>query len=284
VAAVAVGEGRARVLYRLPEQRRFGASGVPGLLTMGLAAVVLFVGGLAVGRATMTGVQDGGADPATTAAAPAEPAATAPAVTSAPATAADGAAADAARVGPRRFAHGVGVGYARSQDGAVAAAANYSTVLSSTLILDDARRRAAIDTLAAPEARRRLQRAFDQAVASIKAGLGMTGAAGDGTQVLLRASPVGWRVEEYGGSTAKVAIWMTSVGGSLGGAQGAVPVREAWGTTTVHLRWVQGDWKQLASATRDGPVPIADVAPPTAAAELIDQADDFKEFTYAPGS
>jgi hypothetical protein len=282
---MAVGDQRARILYRLPEQRRFGASGLPGMLSMVLAAVVLFLGGLVVGRATMTRSQGEVQAPATTAAAPASTAATA-AAPAAPSTAAAPQAGTAAAnpVGPRRFEHGVGVGYARSQAGAVAAAANYSMVLSSALILDDASRRAAIDTLAAPEARRRLQRAFDEAVGSLRAGLGMTGAAADGTRVLLRATPVGWRVEEYGGGKAKVALWVTSVGGSLGGAQGAVPVREAWGTTTVHLRWVGGDWKQLASSTRDGPVPIADVAPPTAAAELIDQANEFKEFTYAPGS
>jgi hypothetical protein len=281
VTAVAVGN-RARVLYRLPEQRRFGANGLPGMLTMVLAALVLFLGGLVVGRATMTRDPGPAAAPATTAGAPAATADQAPPVTSAPAT--SGEAAASSQVGPRRVENGVGVGYARSQEGAVAAAANYSTVLSSALILDDERRRAAIDTLAAPEARRRLQRSFDQAVASLRAGLGLTEGTGDGTRVLLRATPVGWRVEEYGGGTAKVAIWLTSVGGSLGGAQGPVPVREGWGTTTVHLRWVDGDWKQLASATTEGPVPIADVAPPTAAAELIGQANEFKEFTYAPGS
>jgi hypothetical protein len=282
VAAVAVGD-RARVLYRLPEQRRFGANGLPGMLTMVLAALVLFLGGLVVGRATMTGGQ--GAAPATTAAAPPATAADAPTASSVPAAATgEAAAATAGRVGPRQVENGVGVGYARSQAGAVAAAANYTTVLSSSLILDDDRRQAAIDTLAAPEARRRLQRAFDRAVASLREGLGVRGAGGESTQVLLRATPVGWRVEEYGGGTAKVAIWVTSVGGSLGGAQGPVPVREGWGTTTVHLRWVGGDWKQLASSTTEGPVPIADVAPPTAAADLIGQANEFKEFTYAPGS
>ena len=101
--------------------------------------------------------------------------------------------------------------------------------------------------------------------------------------MLLRAGPVGWRVEDYGNGAARVAIWVTSVGGSLGGARGPVPVREGWGTTTVQLRWAGGDWKQVASTTTDGPVPIADVAPPTAAPELIDKANQFKEFTYAPG-
>ena len=74
---------------------------------------------------------------------------------------------------------------------------------------------------------------------------------------------------------------MTSVGGSVGGKI-PVPVREGWGTTTVKLRWARGDWKQVDSTTTDGPVPIGDVAPPTAT-ELVGQASEFKEFTYAPG-
>jgi hypothetical protein len=267
------------VLYRLPEQRRFGAGGLPSLLAMVLGAVVLFLGGLVVGRATMTRGQAGTAAPATTAAA------VAPAPTTAATqatTAPQAAAAPATGVGPRRVEQGVGVGYAHSQQGAVAAAANYTRALSSALILDTAKRRAAIDTLAAPEARARLQKTFDQAVASIRAGLGVSGSAGDGAEVLLRATPVGWRVEHYDKGTARVAIWVTSVGGSVGGS-GSAPVREGWGTTTVSLRWVGNDWKQVASTTTDGPAPIADVAPPTAAGELVSKANEFKEFSYAPG-
>ncbi|HXQ57156.1 MAG TPA: hypothetical protein VOA19_15325 [Actinomycetes bacterium] len=279
---MAVRDQRARVLYRLPEQRRFGAGGMPTLLTMVLGAIVLFLGGLVVGRATMTRDPAVTGAPATTAAAATPPTPTAAATPdSTAATRADAAAG--AGVGPRRVANGVGVGYAHSQQGAVAAAANYAKVLSSDLILDTAQRRAAIDTLAAPEARARQQKTFDQAVASLRAGLGVTGPAAGRAQVLLRATPVGWRVEQYGKGSARVAIWVTSVGGSLGGQAGTVPVREGWGTTTVSLRWVDGDWKQVASTTTDGPVPIADVAPPTAAGELVTKANEFKEFTYAPG-
>jgi hypothetical protein len=275
---------QARVLYRLPEQRRFGASGLPAMLTLVLLAGILFLGGLVVGRATMT------RDPQATPAATTPPAATTapPATAATPdgtaAASAAGAGAAASRaVGPSRYLEGVGVGYARSQEGAVAAAANFTRVLSSDLILDTRRRQAAIAVLAAPEARGRLQRSFDQAVASLRQGLGVTGEAAKDTQVLLRATPVGWRVEAYSADSAKVAIWVTSVGGSIGGAQGPVPIREAWGTTTVTLRWADGDWKQVDSTTVDGPVPIADVAPPTAAPELLGKANEFKEFTYAPG-
>jgi hypothetical protein len=276
---MAVGDQRARVLHRLPEQRRFGASGVPSLLTLVLLAVVLFLGGMVVGRATTTRTQTVAAPATTTPSAAAAPSPTVAATegtTAAPATAAEGA-------GPSRVSAGVGVGYTRSRAGAVAAAANYAQVLSSSLILNEAKRRAAIDTLAAPEARARMQRTFDQSVAQIRKGLGLTGATGGNANVLMRATPVGWRIDNYGDGSATVAIWMTSVGGSVGGAEGSVPVREAWGITTVALRWVRGDWKQVQSTTKDGPVPIADVAPPTAAPDLIGAAEEFKEFTYAPG-
>jgi hypothetical protein len=63
-----------------------------------------------------------------------------------------------------------------------------------------------------------------------------------------------------------------------------VPVREAWGTTTVELRWVDVDWKQLKATTTDGPVPIADTATPTSPSEFVSKAQEFKEYTYAPGS
>jgi hypothetical protein len=280
---MAVRDQRARVLYRLPEQRRFGAGGMPTLLTMVLLAVVVFLGGMVIGRATMAGGRtDGGAATATT-----PPAATqtpSPTVAASPGTAA-AAPADAAaatRVGPRRFDAGVGVGYAHSQQGAVAAAANFTRVLSSDLILDTPKRRAAIAALATPAAKARLQKTFDQAVVPLRQGLGVRDTADDATRVLLRATPVGWRVEDYRDDRAKVAIWVTSVGGSIGGTV-AAPIREGWGTTTVELRWVGDDWKLAESTTTDGPVPIADVAPPTAAPELVDKANEFKEFTYAPG-
>ena len=272
----------ARVLYRLPEQRRFGAGGTPALLTLALLALVLFLGGLVIGRASMT--RSPAATPAASTTPPAAAGATPTTAAATPDTAAAPAqAATSSEVGPRAWRNEVGVGYARTQDGAVAAAANYTRVLSSDLILDNGRRKAAITTLAAPEARGRLQKTFDQAVASLRQGLGVTGAGGDGAQVLLRATPVGWRVDDYSSSAATVAIWVTSVGGSLGGSGGSVPVTEGWGTTTVRLRWAGGDWKQVDSTTTDGPVPIADVAPPTAAPELIGKANEFKEFTYAPG-
>jgi hypothetical protein len=282
---VAVGDqSRARVLYRLPEQRRLGVGGMPSMLASVLLALVLFLGGLLVGRAiTVKGTAAGPAAASATTAPAQAPGATTPATAATTPQAQAGAAA-AGRVGARQVVNGVPVGYQHSERGAVAAAANYATVLSSTMILDQAKRRAAIQTISAPEALARQQRAWDQAAALFTKALGVgQGAAKDGS-VLLRAVPVGWRVEAYTGDRAKVAIWVTSVLGALGGPSQGVPVREAWGTTTVELRWIDGDWKLLTTTNTDGPVPIGDTATPTAASQLIPEAQDFKEFTYAPGS
>jgi hypothetical protein len=279
---VAVGDhSRARVLYRLPEQRRVGAGGLPSMLTTVLLAVVLFLGGLLVGRATTR--TTAASPPATTAVTPAPGEVATPGTAATTPQAQPGAAATS-RVGPRRVVAGVPVGYEHSKQGAVAAAANYAKVLSSEVILDRRSRRAALAALAAPETLARQQRALDLGVAELAKGLGTSGASPAAGTVLLRAVPVGWRLEEYGGDRATVAIWVTSVLGSLNGPGGGVPVQEGWGTTTVQLRWVRGDWKQLQSTNVPGPTPIADGAAPTAPSQLIPEAQDFKEFTYAPGS
>jgi hypothetical protein len=279
---VAVGDhSRARVLYRLPEQRRVGAGGLPSMLTTVLLAVVLFLGGLLVGRATTR--PTAASPPATTAVTPAPGEVATPGTAATTPQAQPGAAATS-RVGPRRVVAGVPVGYERSEQGAVAAAANYAKVLSSEVILDRRSRRAALAALAAPETLARQQRALDLGVAELAKGLGTSGASPAAGTVLLRAVPVGWRLEEYRGDRATVAIWVTSVLGSLNGPGGGVPVQEGWGTTTVQLRWVRGDWKQLRSTNVPGPTPIADGAAPTAPSRLIPEAQDFKEFTYAPGS
>jgi hypothetical protein len=79
---------------------------------------------------------------------------------------------------------------------------------------------------------------------------------------VLRALPVGWQLEEYTDDRSVVS-WVNSVFGALGRPPNSTSVGRAG--HHVKLRWAGDDWKQVDSATTDGPVPIADVAPPTAA-------------------
>jgi hypothetical protein len=284
-------QSRARVIYGLPEQRRLGAGGGLGLFGILAIALVLFAGGLLIGRWT-----------GATSQAPATPrTATAPQATtpgaSAPATAAPQAAqASGDRVWSGRLEGGfVPVGWAHSEGGAIAAATNYVAVLSSEVLFDPAKRQLAVAAVAAPQARVRLQRELDDSAKTVAAaltrgaaGVGGTGAAAaagagaalDPGKLIFQTVPVRYRVELYDGARARVAIWTTGVGGYEGSS---LPVQEAWGVTTVELEWIDKDWKEISATVQDGPVPVADDTPPTPAPVLVGEAQRFKEYHYAPG-
>lgn len=291
---MAIGErDQARVVYRLPEPRQAGPGSGLGLAAVLGFALLLFGGGLLIGRLTASS-----SSPPATPARTTQPTAGASrgaTATTTPPLAVPSAGAATTRVGPAGTRNGVPVGYQHSSQGAVAAATNYTAVLSSDLILDQARRQAAIATLAAPEARAALERVFAKTVPAITQALGDagtgagTGASANGAsgvsgvsggKVVLRFIPVGWRLEHYDGASAEVSIWATGIGGSLNG----VPVQEGWGITTVDLRWTDNDWKETSATTRDGPVPVADDSAPTAASVIVPEAQQFKEYHYAPGS
>jgi hypothetical protein len=176
----------------------------------------------------------------------------------------------------------VPVGWAHSQAGAIAAATNYTAVLSSELLFDSAKRRLAVDTIAAPEAREQLQRALDATAKTVAAALtrSMGGAAAvvtlDPEKVLFQTIPVRYRVDLYDGAHARISIWQTGVAGYQ---DSSLPAQEAWGVTTVELRWVDEDWKETGATVQDGPAPVADETP-TPTPVLIREAQRFKEYRY----
>ena len=251
--------------------------GPAGRRSLALLAAVfaVFCLGIGAGRLSAARPAPAGAPPAAPAGGSAQPAADAP-ERALPTT---GGAVPG--IGPSEVVDGVGVGYARSREGAVAAATNYVKVLTSPLLFDPSRRRAAIRRLAAPDAVDRLQRAYDASTPRVAESLLLPAAGGTaGIRVMLVAVPVSYRIEKYDQDGATVAIWQTTIGGTNGGA----PVLQAWGTTTVTLRWTEGDWRLLATTSAPGPVPLPDSALPTEVEQLLRQLKDYKEYRYAPGS
>jgi hypothetical protein len=261
------GDPRARVVYAPPGPPQRLNSGLLRALGVVGAVFVLLALGAMVGRATVrTGPTTVTTDT------PASGAATDTQTQTPPQAAASAAPA----VGPSATKDGVPVGYQHSRAGAVAAATNYVAVLASDLVFDTRRRQAAVAALAAPESQAALQRSTEQNAAVLAKALRVP--AGGGVGVIARAIPVGAKVDRYDDALATVSIWQTSIGGSTNGA----PVQQGWGTTTVNLRWVGGDWKQVSATTVIGPVPLPADALPTAASELIAKTRDFKEYRYAP--
>jgi hypothetical protein len=188
---------------------------------------------------------------------------------------------DSAGIGelPARRTAGVPVGWPHTRQGAVGAAAGYARVLSTAWFLTDAdRRQQAVTAMAAPEARLGLQAAQDGVAAGVARGPFGAGLA-RGARSTLRTSLLGYRIDRYAPTDAQVALWAVVIYGNDGG----LAPQALYATSTLRLRWV-GDWKLLEAATVPGPVPVQGQATPSPAEDLVDAAERFKEFDYAPAA
>ena len=251
-------------MRRAPDIRRVAAAPRPrraaGLATVAVALLAAFAAGLGVGRAGPAGSEAG------TAPTPARP----------------GAAASSRPgpgPGPRQTVDGVPVGYERSRAGAVAAASQYGRVAASPLLFQEARRRAAVRAMAAPEAAARLDAELAGEAATIRRLTGIGPDAGEAAGTVVLPVLVGYRLDGYDSDRAQVAIWSTGILG----LQGRYPARSVWSTTVQTLRWVGGDWKLLSSDTSEGPVPLESQQAPSPEEVLLDQAATFGRYDYAPG-
>jgi len=179
---------------------------------------------------------------------------------------------------PARWVAGVPVGWPHTQQGAVGAAAGYARVLSAAWFLTEAgRRHRAVAAMGAPEALLGLQAAQEEVAAGIARGPFGAGLARRGVRSLLRTSLLGYRLDRYTPGDAQVALWALVVYGNDGG----LAPQSLYATSTLRLRWT-GDWKLVEATTVPGPVPVQGQATPSAAGELLQAADRFKEFDYAP--
>jgi hypothetical protein len=170
------------------------------------------------------------------------------------------------------------VGWSQSEEGAIGAAAGYARVLSALWFLGDRhRRRQALAAMAIPEALPGLQAAQDQVATGIARGPFGAGLARPGVRSVLRTSLLGYRVDRYASTDAEVALWAVVIYGNDGG----LAPQALWATSTLRLRWA-GDWKLVGTVTVPGPVPVQGQAAPSAVRELMDVAERFKEFSYAP--
>ncbi len=149
--------------------------------------------------------------------------------------------------GPGREVNGVPVGYERTPAGAVTAALNYTALLGNKANIDPSWGQRAYEVFALQEVRDDLlarSRAFANTVADASA------LAADASLVL-RAAPLGYRLDRYTDDEAVVSVWAVATG--VGTPQ--LPMTTAWGTERLTLRWVNGDWRVAAITSESGPRP-----------------------------
>ncbi|MFI7088649.1 hypothetical protein ACIBUR_34285 [Streptomyces anulatus] len=174
-------------------------------------------------------------------------------------------------------------GFAHDEQGAQSAAANYAVALGSAEMFSKESRHQILDTVYSPAAADKLRAPQDQAYSPgflARVGLDPNGNAPQGSTFISRTVPVGTKVLEFDGDTAKVAVWYTGLIG-MSGQESTKPVSTTWKTWTAQLSWSDGDWKVTGASESDGPAPVpGDVA--ASKSDAISKAvEEYGGFTYA---
>jgi hypothetical protein len=184
------------------------------------------------------------------------------------------AASGEAGPGPTHVVNGVPVGYAHTEAGAVAAATNFLLVVDGPLVTQPDRFRSAIDTLAAPEAREKQRKDAETSMTGLQY---LITYAQQGRRVVFRTTPLAYHVDSYTSEAARVSIWAEG----LVAVDGAISLRELWATTTLTVRWSDGDWRltSIAAPTSAsyGPAPTI-TQPSTETVALPPQLADYRSY------
>ena len=171
--------------------------------------------------------------------------------------------------GPTTEENGVPVGYARTEEGAVAAATNFNLLSGRDDLLDREAMTTAMQTFAAPSWK---SEAADQARNGYDYVAETYGDDADVSTAVLR-----YDLAEYASDHAVVELWTVTV---LSGPE-RPNVDEVWGIVTVDLVWVDSDWRIAGIESSPGPAPVdlPTRQPQQTARSLM---EDFDEFEGAP--
>jgi len=163
---------------------------------------------------------------------------------------------------------------AHTRAGAVASAARSITAFGGNVLLEPSRLRALVARIASNASRTRLIDAFAEASSQTRTKLGADTV--PRPVIVLRAAPVGYRVERYSSGTATIAVWYVGVVGS--GA--TVQPQQSWRTETVELVWERAAWKVDSFASTVGPTPALTASDSEPSGELFTTIPSFREFGY----
>ena len=253
-------------------QRSHGRVVPNARLIAGVAVgVALLAGAFALGRAS--------APPTVATTTPeASPADGAPAAPGrAPAEDADpGSAQPAPASGPVGVRNDVPVGYARSEDGAVAAATGYLSAIGDKRAFNRSWRETAYRTMADPATVDDLLASVAASYERIDGDLGLGDAAAYDGSILAVTVPVGYRVDDYTEDRASITVWAAGWVTRLSGPQ--LPLRAQ--SSTMELTWVESDWK-LTAVTGIEPLDPPGVAAPVTD-EAFSQMRGFNAYEYRP--
>ncbi|MEV5982721.1 hypothetical protein [Streptomyces sp. NPDC052114] len=178
---------------------------------------------------------------------------------------------------------GIPTGYAKSEQGAQSAAANFAVPLGSAEMFDKKKRDAILNTVMAPTSVPKFQATLDKAYTAPffkNVGLNEDGSTPSGYQFVSRTIPIGTEVTDFSGDKATVEVWCSGLLG-LAGEKSTKPVTSNWFTITMKLAWIDGDWKSVTHSQKDGPSPVPGDDRASGSDEIAKAVEGYGGFTYA---
>ncbi|GKQ36566.1 hypothetical protein [Streptomyces sp. A012304] len=145
-----------------------------------------------------------------------------------------------------------------SRAGAQSTAAKIASAMGSERMFSTEARHDLLDSIAEPNRRAEMIRAYDAQYVPFtkRLGLDTAGRPPLGAEFVSRAMPAGVAVRSYTGNTASVAVWCSTLFGLTGNTvPEEIPVESGWLTMTVNLRWIGGEWRMTDVQQTDGPKP-----------------------------
>lgn len=171
--------------------------------------------------------------------------------------------------GPVAETNGVPTGYAKTEEGAVAAAANFNLLSAKDELLDESALAEAMRTLAAPDwtedAERQGKNGYQYVVETY------------GNDADVGAAVLGFEVADFSDDRATVRLWIVT---TLSGSN-RPNVETTWGIVTTDLLWVDDDWRVTGIESSPGPAPVElpSGRPQLTAHQVM---EEFNEFRGAP--
>lgn len=173
---------------------------------------------------------------------------------------------------------GVGVGFARTRQGAALAAGSYQQAFADKAILKPGELRRRIEAVATPRFAPVMLRANRPGALRLRRGV-----FGQGVRAKLPSAyfgvPVGYRVLSYSRERAVVQTW----GFTLLGNVGAVEPSAYFGLARTVLVWMDGEWKIADTRASFGPTPrLASPRPGGEGIGLVELTEELHRYGVAP--
>jgi hypothetical protein len=187
-------------------------------------------------------------------------------------------AVEPAAPGPTSEKAGVAVGFSRTREGAILAAAKYQEAFADERVLDPAVLRRRISVMATPEFAPVMLEANTPGAGRLSASAFGEGVRGEVASAFFGV-PVAYRLLEYGPSRAVVQTW----GFTLLGNVTSVEPTAFFGLARTVLIWREGDWKIADTRASFGPTPrLASPRPGGEGLGLVELTKEMHRYGVAP--